>query len=352
MAPAAAPAAVSHRRARAALTAALLTFGPLPEVGRTVGDLVGLPSLGARVLRAQSVDVAPMAVVLTPDGRSGALTLHNRGRDGVEVTVRAIYGYATTDAAGQSTWREVTAPAPDAPTAAPWLRFSPRFRLKPGEQRALRLVGSPPAELPAGEYWARLVVTTRRDTPVSLAALGDSAGQAALPAGVTVGLHLQIETQHAVFYRKGAVRTGLRLGAMQAAVVQAGRSRPGAPDTLAVALRAERTGNAAFEGTVRVTTVPIDTAGRPLGAPTLVHEQLQAVYYANAPRWRVALAGRLAPGRYRVSATYTAERSDFDPQQAPVLRTAPATTSAEVVVPPPGAPAAPAAGNARAGAAP
>jgi hypothetical protein len=187
--------------------------------------------------------------------------------------------------------------------------FPKRMLLGPKERQTVRLLARPPAGLADGEYWARLVVNAKGGT-VPVEGLADS-------SGVRVALALEIRTIIPLQYRKGRVTTGVRTSSLAASVEK---------DSLAVRLRLDRTGNAAFLGTLRGALV--DSTGRVV---TTLTSPL-AVYYDMEPRVTAPLpAAGLSPGLYRLKIDVAAQREDIPPDL--VLNTPPARDSLEVHLP-------------------
>lgn len=262
--------------------------------------LVVAAALAGTALMAQGVMIAPHAVFIARGARSGSVTLLNPDTAPVEVAVEVFYGYTTTDSTGQLTLRTIDHPDSTQPSAAAWLQAFPRrLTIAPREQQVVRLLASPPPALPDGEYWARLAFTAKAgQVPVS--GVIDT-------AKVKVGLTLQVRTVIGLHYRKGAVHTGLSLSALQAV-------RQG--DSVIVRARLERTGNAAYLGTVRGTVVAPD--GRAVGD---FHVPV-TVFFMNAPRWAVGI-GHVAAGRYMLRLEVTTDRDDLSQDvmlAVPVMR--------------------------------
>ncbi len=260
--------------------------------------------------RAQGVLVAPHAIVIDHRTRSGSLSLYNPGDDPAEVTLSTFFGYPVTDSAGEFELKTVDRPDPAMPSAASWIEaFPKRMQLGPKERQTVRLLARPPARLPDGEYWARLVVAAKGGT-VPVGGVEDS-------SGITVGLNLEVRTVLPLQYRKGALATSIRLSRLAAAVEG---------DSLAVRMRLERMGTAAFIGTVRGALT--DSAGRQvatLSSPL-------AVYYDLEPRLAAALpGGSLPPGRYRLHVEVATEREDLAPES--ILPSRPVRDSLEVRLP-------------------
>lgn len=251
-------------------------------------------------LVAQGVMVAPKAVFMSAGGGSGVVTLLNPGTDPVEVSVSIFYGYTATDSTGEL--RLVTIDHPDStqPSAAGWLQAFPRrLTLGPRDQQVVRLLATPPAGLPDGEYWARLGFTAKAgELPVS--GVSDS-------ANIKVGLTLQIQQVIGLHFRKGPVHSGIALSLVEAA-------RQG--DSVVVRARLERQGNAAYLGTVHLAVV--SSRGETVGESRIP----VTVFYANRPRWAVSIAGAPAD-RYTLRVDIATQRSDVPRQlllQSAVVR--------------------------------
>lgn len=253
--------------------------------------VAGLWSLAPGVLAAQGVMVAPHAVFIDHRARSGSILLYNPSSDPAEVTISTFFGYPVTDSLGRIVLRTVDQPDSTMPNAAAWLQAFPRrLTVAPLERQTIRLLMRPPATLPDGEYWARLVITARGgQLPVT--GVSDT-------GRIQVGLTLEVRTIIGVNYRKGAVQTGLAVSGLSATLVA---------DTVEVRSRLERQGNAAFIGTIRATLV--DSAGTSRGAfftPI-------GVYYTMEPRFAIPV-GVLPRGRYWLRFEAKTEREDLDPR--------------------------------------
>jgi len=253
--------------------------------------LTALLTLAPAAAAAQGVVVAPHAVYIDHATRAGSITLFNPGDQPVEVGVSFGFGYPTSDSAGAVSLELVDSAPAGQPGATAWLQAFPRrVTMAPHQRQTVRLLATPPAGLPDGEYWARLIVGAKGGQ-VPVAGVTDS-------AAVKVGLSLEIRTVIAVVYRKGALTTGLTLDRISAAY---------AADSVAVRVPLTRTGTAAFLGTIRTSVV--DARGESKG-----EDQLPvAVYYQLDPRIDVPV-GALAPGTYKVRVSVSTERTDMPPK--------------------------------------
>jgi P pilus assembly chaperone PapD len=271
--------------------------------------LAGLLALGSASLAAQGVMVAPHAVFIEHGGRGGSLILYNPGNAPVEVTISTIFGYPVTDSTGALALRTVDDPHPTLPSALAWMQVFPRrLTIAPRERQTVRLLARPPAALPDGEYWVRLVIAAQAGR-VPITGVTDT-------SAIQVGLTLEVRTIIGVYYRKGAVATGVTLSNMRAQVVG---------DTLVTRIRLDRRGNAAFIGAIRQTLV--DSTGRALTS----FQSPVGVYFTMEPRFANVLPSRLRRGRYWVRFELVTEREDLDP--ALVLKAAAVRDSIQFMVP-------------------
>jgi hypothetical protein len=237
---------------------------------------------------AQGVLVAPPGVFIDHRSRSGSLELYNPNLVPAEVTISTIFGYPVTDSTGQLSLLTRENPDSTAPSAAAWVQAYPRrLVLAPNARQTVRLLGRPPATLADGEYWTRLVIAAKTG-PAPADAVTDT-------AAIRVGLAFEVRTVIGVWYRKGAVTTGVQLKDMSVSM---------RADSVAVKVALERQGNAAFLGMFRA--VVSNATGKEIA--TL--DRQVAVYYALDPVYTIPV-GNLSPGTYTVRVEISTDRSDF-----------------------------------------
>lgn len=262
-----------------------------------------------RLLPAQGVLVAPHYLVIDHRTRSGSVTLYNPGAEPVEVTVGTLFGYPATDSAGEFTLLTPENPDSTLPSATGWIEAFPRrLSLGPRERQTVRLLGRPPAGLKDGEYWTRLVVTAKGGT-LPVEGVSDT-------SAIKVGLHLEVRTILPVFYRKGALETGVTISNLRTAVVG---------DSLEIRARMQRHGSGAFIGTLRGSLV--DSTGKPVST----FSSPVAVYLDIDPRFTTPLVRPSHPGRYTLRLELASEREDLSPDI--LLQTRPVLDSIEVRLP-------------------
>jgi len=251
--------------------------------------------LCATRLAAQGVVIAPHALFIDGRARSGSVLLYNPNTEPVEVSISLLFGYPVTDSLGRIVLRTIDHPDSTMRSAAGWIQAFPRrLTVPPLERQTIRLLASPPPGLPAGEYWARLVIAARGgQAPVT--GVTDT-------AAVKVGLTLE-------------VRTGVAMSNLRTAL---------AGDSLVVRSRLVQQGNAAYIGTVQgVLTDPTGATRGEFKAPI-------GVYYTMEPRYAMRI-GALTPGRYWLKVKLTTEREDLGPEV--LLPSAVARDSVEVGIP-------------------
>lgn len=259
-------------------------------------------------LRAQGVVVAPHAVYLDHRTRSASITLYNPGAEATEVGIEFLFGYPVTDSVGDFTLAEPDSVAAEMPSAHRWIEAFPRrVTIGPLQRQTVRLLARPPANLPDGEYWSRVVIVAKGGTlPVSGA---DS-------ANISVGLNLEIRTRIPLTYRKGPLRSGIAVSHLAAHRTMA--------DTLAIRARLVRQATAAYVGTARGTL--INSSGKAVGS----FMEPVAVYYDATPAFAIPVAG-LPTGRYKLRMELSSDRPDITPEL--LLRSATVRDSMDVVLP-------------------
>jgi hypothetical protein len=277
---------------------------------RSVRYLLALCAAAAAApIHAQGVLVAPHGIFIDHRTRTGSFELYNPNSQPAEVSISTVFGYPVTDSAGNFALKTSAVPDSGQPSAAAWIEAYPRrLILRPLERQRVRLLARPPAGLPDGEYWSRLVVA---------ATAGRYPPEAGAPPDATpirIGLTLEMRTIVAVFYRKGPLRTGVQLSNIRADV---------AGDSLVVRARLTRQGNAAYLGMLRGKL--LDQEGKQVAT----FASQVGVYYELEPRFAAAV-GSLPPARYTVQLDVATDRPDL-PRGGPI-GASPARGSAAVTV--------------------
>ena len=284
-------------------------------LGRALGVGLAFAAL-ASTLPAQAVMIAPNAVVIDGKAGTGAITLVNSGDRAAEISISTLYGYPVTDSIGRMSLRTFQVVDDTTPSAANWLRaFPERLVLAAGARRTVRLLVQAPASLSEREYWARLVVSSRPALGAPSTIAGPDTIAAPPSQDVRVGFTLEVRSLLGVFYRRGAVATGLVLDSARATLEG---------DSIVTRVRMARTGNAAFVGSLR--GVVRDSTGTVRGTATLP----LGVYYALEPRLTIARAG-LPSGQYTIELDAVSARPDV--ATGILLPIAPVRTTTTVTIP-------------------
>lgn len=265
-----------------------------------------LPTLSALLLSAASlhaqVAITPPMVFLGRAGQFGNFTVSNGSQTAQEVTIDFRFGYLRSDSLGNSAMQYDDSVAAARFSMASWIRAFPRrFLLQPGHQQVVRLMARPPANLPDGTYWTRLITASVPQSPSV-----DS-----LRNGVRTQIIVRMEQITTVFYRRGAASTGIQVGSLSTLSDSTG---------LHLLIPLMRTGNAPFIGSVTVRVQ--DENGK------VVHEaQLPTSVYFSLVE-RVALPrAELHPGRYTATVRVAAERPDIQRDQLLPITPVAATTT-------------------------
>jgi hypothetical protein len=164
----------------------------------------------------------------------------------------------------------------------------------PGQRQTIRLMAQPPAGLPDGEYWSRVVISSK-------AARRPSEGEPVEGVeGVRVGLSLATRTIISLNYRKGPVSTGVELEELSARPVD---------DEIAVTMDLRRLGDAAWLG--QIDAVLLDAEGEEVAR----WDQLLAVYEDQVRTVHFPLERLRLEGEHMLSLSLNTGRGDLTPDE-------------------------------------
>lgn len=178
----------------------------------------------------------PPRLLLDQRGRSAEVVLTNQSANILEVSTELGYAVQFSDSLGNVGLHEPTDSVEAARRCDTWLRIFPsRFTIPPNTSQTVRVLLSPPADLPAGEYWARLRLT---GTPTTF----DFAVSSDTVTGIETRIRTSIELDLPVIFRTGEISTSVRFD-----VAAVHRSTKGGLDVVVETIRG---GNAAYRGTM------------------------------------------------------------------------------------------------------
>ncbi len=186
--------------------------------------------------------VAPTVIFITDRGRTGRMEVQNPTAQPREVSIHFAYGLPTSDSLGNVSVMLQDSGIVDPRSAVDWVKAFPRkLVIPPGATQVVRLVANPPANLPDGEYWARIVVRSQEgetNIPVPTA-----------EGAITTKLNMIMQTAIMLKYRKGAVNSQIELKGVQASMNDS---------AVAVMVDLTSTGNASYVGTLNCRLLDAD----------------------------------------------------------------------------------------------
>jgi hypothetical protein len=238
---------------------------------------------------ARAVTVSPNALFIDSRTRSGVLTLYNPGTTAEEIEITFAFGYPRSDLQGAiSVALADSAPAGE-PSVLGFVRAFPRrLRLEPGQRQTVRILMQPPAGLPEGEYWGRLLVHSRGGRPPVEQQQG--------------GIHMQIDLETvivgAVNYRNGNVHTGVAVDSTRSSLSR---------DTLSVVTDLHRLGTAAYLGHMKWQLVSST------GAVLATEEEDIAVYRSLRKVTALVVPAGASLRGATLRYAFTTDRPDIDP---------------------------------------
>lgn len=235
------------------------------------------------------VTISPTAVFLDSNSKVGSFFVSNPSNSAIEVRLSFEFAYPATDENGRLFLNYDDSEAEERFSLLPYLRaFPTTFVLDPNQRQTVRLIGRLPQATDPGTYWTRMRVSSSQLTPP----IGEaSEGQVA--AQVT----FQIDQVTAVLVHHGSVATGVTIHSTEARIDEE-------RDRLQILTDVERTGNAAFIGSVTTTILgqnnqEIDT-----------RRSSTSVYFRNLQLVEFELSD-LPPGTYTAVTTYETTRNDI-----------------------------------------
>lgn len=234
--------------------------------------------------------VAPTVIFINDRGRTGRMEVQNPTAQPREVSIHFAYGLPTSDSLGNVSVVLQDSGIIDPRSAVEWVKAFPRkLVIPPGATQVVRLVANPPANIPDGEYWARIVVRSAEGETTIPVATADGA--------ITTKLNMIMQTAIMLKYRKGAVNTKIELKGAHAIMTDS---------TVEVTVDLSSTGSASYVGTLSCRLLDADKR-------VLTQQRCDLAVYRELKR-RVDIPIRNLVGKqpYRVDVSVSTDgRSDI-----------------------------------------
>ena len=312
----------------------LLLFGVLTlgmmvsRAGAQDTDSGSTPTEASDSRRRQLVQLAPHVLWFTPQVKFATLELRNPSDSSRQAQVQVQFAYQDnphgfpadtividprSDEQGNVIAPHDTVlltPGPKEHFAGRWLSGVPAsVTLAPHQTKRVTVRLTPPANLPAGEYWARIVTLVR---PAERYPAGHDVRQHyALPTKAHV---LPLQDTCAVIYRKGSLAMGLAIGPNAVARIDSTNIGGGVnmsrfSRALWVRLPLKLTGNVPFRGMMH-------SEYRNLETGEIVNpNRLEHVQYEDAVIHFVVETDVLSPGSWEYAVWFDNEDPDIPPAQ-------------------------------------
>ena len=204
--------------------------------------------------------VAPSVIFLSDDSRTGRMTLQNTGDLPQEVSVFFSFGLPEGDSLGD-VQVILDSTVQDPQSCLGWVKAFPRrLVLPPNASQVVRFVATPPRDLPAAEYWSRVVIRSQD-------------AQAQIPVateteGITTKLNMVMQTAIMLKYRHGDNFTELALDGTEVTELD---------NQVQVMLNMKNKGNASYLGMLN--TRLLDAEGKEIS-----HNSVQLAVYRDLKR--------------------------------------------------------------------
>ena len=247
--------------------------------------------------------IAPTALTIQYPARSTEVIV--RAADNaqpLEFTMSSFFAIPETDENGIFRLVELDSMHTQNITTA--IRFSPRrFVLSAGQEQVVRVSVMNADDLPDSEYWTRVIASAKIAQPVA----------DANATSLHVSMGLEIRTIAGLLFRKGLVSTGLDVDVIDYQISN---------DSLNVVFNIERSGNAAWLGTLQ-TTIYDDT-----GTKIHVHDQYLSIYRNSRQKLLIPIMS-LQQGTYSADFLFKTERND---RSIDLIHAAPISTKLKISV--------------------
>jgi P pilus assembly chaperone PapD len=233
------------------------------------------------------VIVAPTILFMSDQSRFGTFVVMNRSNTPQEISISFRFGFPESDSLGNIRMQYDDSLMALHHSCQPWIRgFPQKFIVNPGQQQVVRLLITPPSNIPDGEYWTRLVTSSTPQAKVI-----DT-----VRTGITANITFVLEQVTTIIYKKGNASTSVDLPTVEMK-----------QDSVSMNLFAHvtRGGNSPFFG--NISAVVQDRAGN----KSYSEEEVIAIYRDNMTlKFSIPLS-KLPEGSYTVDIKLSSERTDI-----------------------------------------
>jgi P pilus assembly chaperone PapD len=263
-------------------------------------------TLSGSVVVLSQVSIAPVFVFMNDNNSFGSFIVMNGSNQNQEIAVDFVFGYSSTDGAGNGFMVYDDSTAYKQFAATDWVRAFPRnFVLEPGQRQTVRITARPPQGLSDGLYWTRIRTASNPQAP--------SIDELAVE-GVRTQITFRFEQVTALFYKKGSINTGIRLNNIRGERTDNGFS---------ALVDVYRSGNSPFFGSASITLR--DASNRVVAENSFP----VSIYFDGTRRFTIPV--ELSTGDYTVDVRFESQRGDMPSQD--IIQTAPVSQSARVILP-------------------
>ena len=258
-----------------------------------------IPALFLRIemLPAQ-VTVAPSILFIDSKSGIGNLYITNNSATPQEVSISFAFGYPDADSAGNATMNYNDTIAASTYALNPMVRAYPRsFLLSPKQEQTVRLQVRTKSSVKDAFFFSRVKVTSSQKTPDVEKKITDA---------VTTQINFKFDQVLPVFYRKGNVSTGLIVHDV---------STTSKDKKLTIVADVERTGNAAFIGSMKAELYSA------ANEKVALSEATASIYFRMKNKIELDIS-KAAKGKHKLLLTFETKRSDVaveDLLQAPTV---------------------------------
>lgn len=236
------------------------------------------------------VTISPTNLFIDDNAQFGSYMVINGSNEAQEISIDFFFAYSQSDETGTRGIVQNDTTREEQFSIAENVRAFPRnFTLAPGQRQTVRLRISGTNDLQDGTYWSRIKTTSSPETPPLEIQSNDA---------VTARVGIRVEQVTGLFFKKGAVTTGIDIVGIETNTENDG-------NTLNVLVDLLRTGNSPFLGTI--TTEILNAQGKQV----LSDFVSTSIYFDGIFKQQLNIQD-LQPGNYQVKVTFESNRNDID----------------------------------------